>query len=65
MSVTAHIEQAPPAPQEARCRSCGGWLASAPAGAAWVRARCGNKRCRLYGDGQMIRFREQDLPPNH
>lgn len=46
-------------PREARCRACGGWIASAPAATTWVKARCGNKRCRLYGEGQTIHLRDR------
>lgn len=44
-------------PKEARCKGCGGWIASAPGGTTWVKARCGNKRCRLYGEGQTIHLK--------
>lgn len=57
-------QQAQAPPLEARCQGCGGWLSTVPAGTPWVRARCGNKRCRLYGDGQMIRFKEAPVASN-
>lgn len=50
-----------PPPQEARCRACGGWIATVPAGTAWARGRCFNRvngrDCRLYGQGQTVKLR--------
>jgi hypothetical protein len=45
-------------PKEARCFACGGWIASAPGSTTWVKARCGNKRCPKYGEGQTIHLRD-------
>lgn len=49
--------EAKPAPREARCKACGEWVATASSGAAWVRGRCMNRRCKKYGEGQTIHFR--------
>jgi hypothetical protein len=51
-------EAAKPPPREARCAVCGEWMATAPAGTKWVRGRCGNRRCRKYGEGQTVHLRE-------
>lgn len=53
-----------PAPLEARCRACGGWIATVPAGTPWARGRCFNRvqgrDCRLYGQGQTIQLRHPE-----
>ncbi len=48
-------------PVEARCRACGAWLSTVPAGTAWARGRCFNARvqftgrkCELYGTAQTV-----------
>lgn len=46
-------------PREARCRQCGGWIATAPAATKWLRGRCMNRRCKLYGDGQTVKLDER------
>lgn len=60
MMVEQRAPKAPPV--EARCRACGGWLATVPAGTLWARGRCFNgrtqiatgKKCELYGVGQTV-----------
>jgi len=44
--------RAPPA--EARCRACGGWLGTVPAGTRWLRTRCLDRRCALHGVAQTV-----------
>lgn len=52
-----------PAPWEARCASCGGWVGTVPGISPWFRGRCGNRqvsglpgrKCRLYG--QSVTFK--------
>jgi hypothetical protein len=44
-----------PPPQQAYCKACGGWIATVPAGTAWVRGRCMNKRCQKYSEAQQIK----------
>jgi hypothetical protein len=41
-------------PAQVYCPSCRSWIASAPGGTRWVRSRCGNRRCKLYGKTQQI-----------
>lgn len=52
-------QKAPPV--EARCRACGGWISTVPAGTPWVRGRCFNRQdgrdCSLKGQGQTIKLR--------
>jgi len=48
-----------PPPKEARCAQCGGWIATVPAETKWMRGRCGNRRCRLYGEGQTIKLQSR------
>ena len=55
---------APAQPWDARCRACGGWIATAPSPATWVRAKCMNwrasrtlgtdRRCPLYNQSQTV-----------
>lgn len=52
-------------PVELRCRACGSWICSGPAGTPWLRGRCGNRsvlgqpgrKCALYGQTQKVIFR--------
>lgn len=54
-------------PWDARCSACGGWIATAPGEAPWVRAKCMNwrvtrtvgsdRKCRLYNQSQMVHRR--------
>jgi hypothetical protein len=58
--VTAPARTEPPTmpkppPQQAYCKACGGWIATVPAGTAWVRGRCMNKRCQKYSEAQQIK----------
>lgn len=58
MTAPSHADQhGPKPPHEVRCRTCGGWLATVPAGTTWTRSRCMNKRCALYGEGQTVKLR--------
>lgn len=54
---TAEPSTPKPAPVEARCAACGEWLSTVPPGTTWVRARCINRRCRRYGEGQTVHLR--------
>jgi hypothetical protein len=54
-------------PWDARCAACGGWIATVPGAARWVRAKCMNwrahasgrseRRCQKYGVGQTVHKR--------
>jgi hypothetical protein len=54
-------------PWQARCTACGEWVATVPAGALWVQAKCQNwrvnreiasdRKCPLYGKMQTLHKR--------
>jgi hypothetical protein len=63
MMAAPRTDQPKAPPWEARCKSCGGWVGTVPAGTAWFRGRCGNRsvlgqpgrKCALYGQTQTFR----------
>ncbi len=46
-------------PLEVRCRECNGWLLTVPPGTTWARGRCGNRRCKLYNEGQTVHLKRR------
>ena len=62
MPASSWREPSPPPeqkapPRDARCSACGGWIMTVPGGTLWGKGRCGNRRCRLYGEPQRFSFR--------
>lgn len=55
MSAERVTEQPKSPPTTVYCRACSGWVGTVPAGTAWIRTRCINKRCRLYSVAQQIK----------
>lgn len=55
MMVEQRAPKAPPL--EARCRYCGEWVSTVPAGTIWTRSRCFARHCPSKGKQQTIYLR--------
>jgi hypothetical protein len=59
-TVSMAPQPVPPKANDFHCAACGAWVLSAPA--PWARGRCMDRRCALYGRGQLMRAPRTLLP---